>query len=364
MNERYLYQNNCPIVCQVVLAALSITMLQFLHALPSTAQQPNRVPALAATQRPFYPPAPAEEIALRARANQTRKALGPTNPESMRALWELNMYYLKVHKFKEAERDLRYMNDAASRNPSGCPVSLSEVQKAYATAINGLRSGVSVTAVPTKSAGTASGASAVGGAAAGTIGSGKSAASPTSSSATSTASGGSTTSSANTTPAVTKNGWSIKYTLPVSWKLDQTVPDQFESGSVSGQPQVWYVRSRVFPATGFGNLVQTVDPQPFLGKRVKFTASVRTEDIIKAQLWMRLDDKTAGVMSADNMINRPIVGTTDWNRYECVLDVPRSTVLISCGLIITKGGAAWIKDAFLEEVSPFAQTTETQTTAP
>ncbi|HEY9760274.1 MAG TPA: hypothetical protein V6C97_34270 [Oculatellaceae cyanobacterium] len=370
MNERYLYQNNCPKVCQVVLAALSITMLQFLYALPSTAQQsttqqPNRAPApaSAATQRLLYPPAPAEEIALRARANQTRKVLGPTNPESMKALWELNMYYLKVHKFKEAERDLRYMNDAATRNPSGCPVSLSEVQKAYATAINGIRSGVSVSAVPAKPAGTAAGATAVGSVAAGTISSSKTTA-PASSAATSTASGGSTTTSASTTPAVTKNGWSIKYTLPVSWKLDQTVPDQFESGSVSGQPQVWYVRSRVFPATGFGNLAQTVDPQPFLGKRVKFTASVRTEDIIKAQLWMRLDDKTAGVMSADNMINRPIVGTTDWNRYECVLDVPRSTVLISCGLIITKGGSAWIKDAFLEEVSPFASTTETQMTGP
>ena len=107
-----------------------------------------------------------------------------------------------------------------------------------------------------------------------------------------------------------------------------------------------------------------VDPSPFLGKRVKFSANVRTEDIIKAQLWMRLDDKTPGVMSADNMINRPIIGTTDWNRYECVLDVPKTTQLIQCGIIITKAGCAWIKDAVLEEVSPFSQTTETQVTGP
>jgi hypothetical protein len=368
MSERTLYQLNCPKVCQVAFASLQ---MQVLLALPSAAQQPNRaVPA--SVQRSLYAPAPVEETALRARANQTRKQLGPTNPESMRALWALSMYYLKVHKYKEAERDLRYMNDAACKNPAGCPVSLNDVQKAYATALTGLRSGAPVASAPNKAtltastSGTAAGATvpASGGtpATSSPANSGSGAGATTTTGSTVTASSGGP--AAGAVPGVTKNGWRTTLTLPVSWRLDQTATDNYEAAPVSGSPQTWYVRAKVFPATGFGNLAQMVDPQPFLGKRIKFTANVRTEDIIKAQLWMRLDDKTAGVMSADNMINRPIVGTTDWGQYECVLDVPKTTQLIQCGIIITKAGCAWIKDAALEEVSPFAQTTETQTSGP
>jgi hypothetical protein len=298
----------------------------------------------------------------------------------MRALWQLNSYYLRVHKYKEAERDLRYLNDAATRNPSACPVSLSDIQKAYAIAVNGVRSGASISAtsalkvpVTVSTTGGTGQSSAPGAApaAVSSVGTGTGVWNPAGAGGGSISSGSASAAAttAGPTPAIAASplasapSWRASYTLPPqSWKLGATVPGEFEAGPVSGYPQSWFVRSKVFPATGFGNLVQPIDPQPFLGKRIKLSANIRTEDIVKAQLWLRLDDKKAGVMSADNMINRPIIGTTDWSRCECTLDVPRSTSLISAGLIITKGGQAWIKDAVIEEVSAFQQTTETHNT--
>ena len=319
----------------------------------SRAQQARRSGANSLARATAAPVSAAsrEELALRAHANGARKAFGPTNPESMRALWDLTAYYLRVNKFTEAERALRYLNDAVSKNPAGAPVSAGEIQQAYARAVNGMRSGAAARAGSVAGAGAGAGASV------------------NSSHAVSGAQGpatfSQTTASSSAAASVRSgNNSRVSYTLPpLSWKLDATSAEQFECGAVSNAPGSFYVRAKVFPATGFGNLAQTVDPQIFLGKRIKLSANVRTEDVSKAQLWLRLDDKKPGVMTADNMINRPIVGTSDWNRYECILDVPKSTSLISAGIILTKSGSAWIKDAYIEEVGMNVQTTETQNTA-
>jgi hypothetical protein len=55
-------------------------------------------------------------------------------------------------------------------------------------------------------------------------------------------------------------------------------------------------------------------------------------------------------MQLDNMQNRPITGTTDWQRYECVMDVPAATSNIYFGLVLQSSGKAWIDDATIEEV--------------
>ncbi len=330
----------------LVMSVLPLLTIQTCVAQPSvrSGAAPSARNAVGAASTSAVKPVPREEVLLRARANGTRKTLGPYQADSMKALWELSSYYLRVDKFQEAERALRYMNDAVTKNPHASPVSASDVQSAYARAVNGMRSrranlasarGTAAAPPPTTPVAPAGGAA--------TSGAGSVSVSPASKSGVNAR---------------------VSYTLPPQgWKLDGASVDQFEAGSVNNAPQSWYVRAKVFPATGFGNLAQTVDPQMFLGKRIKLSANVRTEDAVKAQLWLRLDDKKPGVMSADNMINRPIVGSSDWNRYECILDVPRTTSLISAGIILTKAGAAYIKDAYIEEVGPNVPTTETQSTA-
>ena len=77
--------------------------------------------------------------------------------------------------------------------------------------------------------------------------------------------------------------------------------------------------------TGFGALSQFIRADDYRGKRVRFSAYVKTHDVSAASsgagLWMRVDGN-GGILAFDNMQNRPIMGTTDWKLVSVVLDVP------------------------------------------
>lgn len=46
---------------------------------------------------------------------------------------------------------------------------------------------------------------------------------------------------------------------------------------------------------------------------------------------MRLDGRFNVTLKLDNMQNRPIKGTSEWNLYSCVLDVLPETEIINIG---------------------------------
>lgn len=64
---------------------------------------------------------------------------------------------------------------------------------------------------------------------------------------------------------------------------------------------------------------------------------------------MRLDGDRR-LLGFDNMLNRPVTGTTDWKRYEVVLDVPAETINIFIGTLIDGTGQLWVDDVKLEIV--------------
>jgi len=74
-------------------------------------------------------------------------------------------------------------------------------------------------------------------------------------------------------------------------------------------------------------------------------------------LWLRVDQK-GGVQTLDNMQNRPIRGTTEWTRYDVVLDVPADAVSLNFGVLQTGAGTTWIDDVRLEPVDSSVPTTE------
>jgi len=55
--------------------------------------------------------------------------------------------------------------------------------------------------------------------------------------------------------------------------------------------------------------------------------------------------------------HRPIKGTSDWHKYEVVLDVPRGSVAIAVGLLLTGKGQAWVSQVQFEEVGTDVPTT-------
>ena len=115
----------------------------------------------------------------------------------------------------------------------------------------------------------------------------------------------------------------------------------------------------------FGSLGQIVRAEDYRGKRVRFSAYVKTRDVSGrgAGLWMRVDGN-GGVMAFDNMQSRPLLGTADWTRASVVLDVPVEAEGILFGLILASGGEAWIDDASLEVVGTDVPSTNTMEASP
>ena len=108
-----------------------------------------------------------------------------------------------------------------------------------------------------------------------------------------------------------------------------------------------YLKSKTQAPKSFGTIVQTFSAEDYVGKRVRMSALVKAEKIEGwAGLWMRVDGQGQEeyALSFDNMQTRPIRGTTDWRRYEVVLDIPEKGKSITFGLLLEGLGQAWLDD--------------------
>lgn len=106
----------------------------------------------------------------------------------------------------------------------------------------------------------------------------------------------------------------------------------------------------------FGNLMQTISADNFLGKRIRLKGEIKTKDVDKgAAYWLRIDGEkvnlnTPSFLGMDNMMDRAPKGTSDWKEYEIVLDVPQTAKTINIGMMLVRTGKAWFSNIKLEEV--------------
>jgi len=109
---------------------------------------------------------------------------------------------------------------------------------------------------------------------------------------------------------------------------------------------------------GYGTITQGFSPEGYLGKRVRLSGYVRTLGVtgVGAQVWIRVDG-AYGALADDSMEDRSITGTTDWKRYECVLDVSAKATMIVIGAALEGEGTMWVDDMVVEEVSEDVPTT-------
>jgi WD40 repeat protein len=132
--------------------------------------------------------------------------------------------------------------------------------------------------------------------------------------------------------------------------LDDTVR---HSGKASG-----FVKSKLPEPRGFGTFSQGFRADGYRTKRMRLSAFIKTEKVEgSAQMWTRIDSKTA-VIGFDNMDDRPITGTTDWKKYEIILDVPADAVNIAFGFFLKGNGQVWADDFQFETVGQDVPTTK------
>jgi hypothetical protein len=118
------------------------------------------------------------------------------------------------------------------------------------------------------------------------------------------------------------------------------------------------IKSTAATPGGFGTLMQTCSAEAFRGKRVRMSGHVRAQDVSDwTGLWMRVDGPRSEALAFDNMQDRAIKGTSDWTKYEIVLDVSEQAQDIAFGLLLSGRGRAWMDDLKFEVVGTEVPTT-------
>jgi len=144
--------------------------------------------------------------------------------------------------------------------------------------------------------------------------------------------------------------------VPRGWFLAGSKPSEFEAGVDPGQAyqghRSAYLKSKQLSVDGFGTLMQQFTAEQYLGKRVRLSGVVKSQEVAEwAGLWLRVD-KGKEMVAFDNMQDRAIKGRTDWRRYEVVLDVPKDASGIALGILLTGTGEVWLNGARFEVVGP------------
>lgn len=173
-------------------------------------------------------------------------------------------------------------------------------------------------------------------------------------------------------PSQSSAGWSDPYTLdrPVNLGFDGPVVDGMPNGWFNSEGHVSGVSTRYgvrvvrrddgvpgscvvvglsHAAKGeFGSLMQRVATRDLAGKEIRYEADLRGVNIAGwAGLWLRADGDDTPNLLFDNMHNRPIQGTTHWARFRLTVSLPRETVWLNYGLVLSGAGQLWADDCRL-----------------
>ena len=89
----------------------------------------------------------------------------------------------------------------------------------------------------------------------------------------------------------------------------------------------------------------------YIGKRIRLSGALKSEGVTQRgglymEMWTNADERLA----FDDMIDRSIKGTTEWQTYSVVLDVPEGTEYVCTGFLLDGRGTLWANGMTLEAV--------------
>ncbi|MGY2131095.1 hypothetical protein ACW9KT_02620 [Hymenobacter sp. HD11105] len=156
----------------------------------------------------------------------------------------------------------------------------------------------------------------------------------------------------------------FSFDIPAGWFVAGSQPKKYEMGIDAGAGQTGKkaatIKSIEADIDGFGTLMQASSARQYLGKRVRMTGYVKSKDVKNwAGLWLRVDQAgSQKSLAFDNMSNRPVKGTTDWQKYEIVLDVPAQASNIAYGALLHATGQIWFDNLSFEVVDASVPVTD------
>jgi hypothetical protein len=149
---------------------------------------------------------------------------------------------------------------------------------------------------------------------------------------------------------------------PAGWFMAGSHPQDYTAGVSTAQRQQGrasaYLAATAIAPQGFGTLMQTFAADSHRAKRLRMRGYVKSEAVEGwAGLWMRVDGRQQPALAFDNMQGRPIKGTSDWQPYDIVLDVPEESTAISFGILLHGKGKVFLDEVTFDVVPSTVQTT-------
>lgn len=151
----------------------------------------------------------------------------------------------------------------------------------------------------------------------------------------------------------------FSFDIPDGWIQMGSKPSSYEMSTDAGTgidgKTAATIKSIDKKINGFGTLMQNFAPRDYLGKRLRMTGYMKTLQVKEnASFWLRVDGASKTFLAFDNMVDgsnkRPIFGTTDWTKYEIVVDVPFNSTNISFGAQLSGTGQIWFDNIQFEIV--------------
>jgi hypothetical protein len=146
-------------------------------------------------------------------------------------------------------------------------------------------------------------------------------------------------------------------TPPQGWRQNGSANDLYEVGvdetNTWGNMPSAYAKSTGAADGKFGGMMQSISAEAYRGQRVRLNGWIKTEDANEGggHLWMRVDGKERNQMHGfDNMDGRAPKGTTDWQDYSIVLDVPAEATNLNYGFFVSGKGKIWVNGVTITPV--------------
>jgi len=144
---------------------------------------------------------------------------------------------------------------------------------------------------------------------------------------------------------------------PNGWFKNGSANDLYEVGvdenNTWGGMASAYAKSTGAADGKFGGMMQTISADAYQDQRVRLSGWVKTEDANDGggHLWLRVDGQQPNQMLGfDNMDGRAPTGTTDWQDYSIVLDVPAGATSLNYGFFVQGKGQMWVNGVTITPV--------------
>ena len=146
--------------------------------------------------------------------------------------------------------------------------------------------------------------------------------------------------------------------LPAGWYDGGSYPGHYVLGidneTAKAGKRSAYIESKIGVKDGFGALMQVFPASQYLGRTIKLSGYIKTEDVSDcAALWLRIDgnkfnDEAIEPVTFKNTCENAMTGTNDWQEIELELYVPIRSKLINFGALMAGTGKIWCDDFKIE----------------